>query len=90
MSGDGPLSGSTAAAESDRLEPTATSAGLAESDSMVGQTLIVPLTAMLPVLAGWWQSSPTLTAVTVPALTVNGALPEQAVPSVPVPVSVIV
>ncbi len=52
--------------------------------------MIVPLTATLPVFAGWWQSSVTLTLVTVPAITLNVALPPQVVPSVPVALRVIV
>src|SRR5580698_2686031 len=90
-SGAGPLSGSCAAMASATGKPTATSAGLAESASTTGQTLRVPLTATLPVVAGWWQSSVTLTLATAPAVTLKVALPAQVVaPSVPVALSVIV
>ncbi len=89
-SGEGPPSGSCAATWSATGKPTAMSAGFAEMPSATGQTLSVPLTATLPVLAGWWQSSVTATAVTVPATTLKLALPPQIVaPSVPVALKVI-
>src|SRR5450432_476686 len=89
--GAGPLSGSWAAIASATGKPTATSAGFAESPSATGQTLRVPLTATLPVVAGWWQSSVTLTLATAPAVTLKVALPPQVVaPLVPVALSVIV
>ena len=51
----------------------------------------MPLTATLPVFAGWWQSSVTATVATAPAVTLKVPLPPQVVaPSVPVAVSVIV
>src|SRR5450631_261725 len=90
-SGEGALSGSCAAIASATGKPTATSAGFAERPSATGQTLTVPLTATLPVLGGWWQSSVTATVATAPAVTLKVPLPPQVVvPSVPVAVSVIV
>src|SRR5665213_1106888 len=90
-SGAGPLSGSWAAIASATGKPTATSAGFAESPSATGQTLSVPLTATLPVVADWWQSSVTLTLATAPAVTLKVALPPQVVElSVPVALRVIV
>ena len=61
--GAGPLSGSWAVIASASGRPTAASAGFAESPSTTGQMLIAPSTATLPVLAGWWQSSATVTTV---------------------------
>ena len=66
----------------------ATSAGFAEMPSATGQTLRVPFRAILPVLAGWWQSSVTVTVVTALAVTLKAALPPQVVPSVLVALSV--
>ena len=45
--------------------------GFALTASIVGQTLIVPLTATLPVLAGPRQSMVTATEVVAPAATVS-------------------
>ena len=49
------------------------------------------MTATLPVLDGWWQSSVTATVATAPAVTLNVPLPPQVdTPSVPVALSMIV
>src|SRR5215471_15866828 len=64
--------------------------GLALTESMSGQTLIVPFTRMLPVFGGTWQSIVTDTVVVACAATLNAAeVPVQVVwLSVEVPVSV--
>jgi hypothetical protein len=63
--------------------------GFALTESIVGQTSIVPLTWMLPFLDVVWQSMFTATDVVALATTLNAAeLPLQvAVPSVDDPVS---
>ena len=85
--GCGPPSGSSAALASEMTFPTG---GLALTESMFGQTLIVPLIRMLPVVGGLWQSMATDTEVVALATTVKvAAAPEHVVsPSVEVPVSV--
>src|SRR5579862_8209778 len=62
-SGAGPPSASCAETASAKGKPTAMSAGFAETPSMIGQTLTVPLTSTLPVLAGRWQSIAIVTLV---------------------------
>src|SRR5450432_2412920 len=87
VSGEGPPSASCAAIASATGKPTAASA---EMPSATGQTLRLPLSATLPVLGGWWQSSVTETVVTACAVTLKLALPPHVVvPSVPVALSVI-
>ena len=70
-------------------DPTKTSAGLAVTPSMFGQTFVTPLMATEPVVGAWWQSSATDTAVTAPAVTLKVPEPRQVeTPSVAVPLSV--
>jgi hypothetical protein len=90
LSADGPASLSCALATNATDPPTITSAGLADTLSIVGQMLSVPLTATLPVRGGSWQVRWTETGVVCPAATAKlTELPPQVVaPSVELPVSV--
>ena len=90
MSADGPASLSCAPAVNATEPPTNTSEGLADTLSIDGQMLSVPLTMTLPVRGASWQSRWTETGMVWPATTVKltGPPPQVVAPSVELPVSV--
>src|SRR5262245_15394158 len=89
LSADGPASLSCAVPIRATELPTNASAGLADTPSIVGQTLSVPLTVTLPVRGASWHSRWTETGTFWPATTVKltGPPPQVVAPSVEVPES---
>src|SRR5262245_23350720 len=91
VSADGPASLSCALAVNATEPPTITSAGLADTLSIAGQTLSVPFTLTLPSRGASWQSRWTETGTVWPATTLKVSGPPRQVvaPSVELPMSVI-